>query len=120
MTTAMSYAHGASATPLLGETIGQNLERTVAAHPDREAFVSCQEGLRMTYAQFDAEVDRVARALMAAGLRAGDRVGIWSPNRIEWALVQYATAKAGIVLVNINPAYRTHELQYALKQSGCR
>jgi len=117
---APSYAHGASATPLLGETIGANLERTARRFPDREAFVSRHQGVRMTYAAFDAEVDRVARALMAAGLAAGDRVGIWSPNRVEWAVVQYATARAGIILVNVNPAYRTHELRYALRQSGCR
>jgi fatty-acyl-CoA synthase len=115
-----SYAHGASATPLLGETIGANLERTARRFPDREVIVSRHQGARMTYAVFDAEVDRVARALMAAGLAAGDRVGIWSPNRVEWAIVQYATAKAGIILVNVNPAYRTHELRYALQQSGCR
>jgi len=116
----ISYAHGAHAQPLLGETIGQNLERTAAVHPHREAIVSCHQNRRMTYAEFDAEVDAVARALLAAGMRTGDRIGIWSPNRIEWALVQYATAKVGIVLVNINPAYRTHELVYALQQSGCR
>jgi len=115
-----SYAHGASPVPLLGDTIGGNLERTVARVPDRPAFVSCHQDIRYTYAEFDAEVDRVARGLMAAGLEAGDRVGLWSPNRVEWAVVQYATAKAGIVLVNINPAYRTHELEYALRQSGCR
>ncbi len=115
-----AYAHGVGSRPLLGETIGENLERTVAAHPDREAIVSCHQSVRLTYAELDAEVNRVARALMSAGLEAGDRVGIWSPNRVEWALVQYATAKAGIVLVNINPAYRVHELQYALAQSGCR
>jgi fatty-acyl-CoA synthase len=116
----LSYAHGAHPQPLLGETIGQNLERTAGAHPDRWAIVSCHQEQRLTYAEFDAEVDAVACALLAAGMRTGDRVGIWSPNRIEWALVQYATAKAGIVLVNINPAYRTHELVYALDQSGCR
>jgi fatty-acyl-CoA synthase len=106
--------------PLLGETIGENLQRTVAAHPDREAIVSCQQGIRLSYAELDAQVDELARALMASGLEPGDRVGIWSPNRVEWALAQYATAKAGIILVNINPAYRVHELRYALSQSGCR
>jgi fatty-acyl-CoA synthase len=115
-----SYAHGASATPLLGETIGANLQRTAARVPDRPAIVARHQGVRLTYAELDAEVDRVARALMAAGLGAGDRVGIWSPNRVEWALVQYATARAGVVLVTINPAYRSHELEYALRQSGCR
>jgi len=115
-----SYAHGASAVPLLGETIGANLERTAAEFGDRPAIVSRHQGVRLTYAEFDAEVDRVARALLAAGFETGERIGIWSPNRVEWAVVQYATAKAGLVLVNINPAYRTHELLYALRQSGCR
>jgi fatty-acyl-CoA synthase len=115
-----SYAHGVGSEPLIGETIGDNLERTVARHPDREVVVSFHQSVRMTYAEFDAEVNRLARALMSAGLNVGDRVGIWSPNRVEWTLVQYATAKAGIILVNINPAYRVHELQYALAQSGCR
>ena len=116
----LSYAHGADPRPLLGETIGQNLRRAAAEHAQREAIVSVHQSVRLTYSELDAETDRVARALIAAGLTAGDRVGIWSPNRVEWALVQYATAKAGIVLVNINPAYRTHELAYALRQSGCR
>ncbi len=115
-----SYAHGIGSKPLLGETIGENLERTVAANPDREAIVSCHQSVRLTYVEFDAEVNRLARALMTAGMGIGDRVGLWSPNRVEWALVQYATAKAGIVLVNINPAYRVHELKYAVAQSGCR
>jgi fatty-acyl-CoA synthase len=106
--------------PLLDETIGANLERTVARLGDRPALVSCHQGLRYSYAELDAEVDRVARALIAAGLRKGDRLGIWAPNRAEWALIQYATAKIGVVLVNINPAYRTHELHYALEQSRCR
>ncbi len=118
--TLRSYAHGTATTPLLGDTIGENLRLTVAAHPDREAIVSCHQGIRLTYAQLDAEVDRLACALIGAGMGAGDRLGIWSPNRVEWALVQYATARAGIVLVNVNPAYRVHELQYALSQSGCR
>jgi fatty-acyl-CoA synthase len=116
----LSYAHGVSDTPLLGETIGANLERTAARVPDRLALISRHQGLRLTYAQFNEQVDRVARALLAAGLEPRDRVGIWSPNRAEWALVQYATAKAGVILVNINPAYRTHELAYVLRQSGCR
>jgi fatty-acyl-CoA synthase len=118
--TAPSYAHGTSLVPLLGETIGANLERTAARVPEREAIVARHQGVRLTYAQFDAQVDLVARGLMSLGLEAGERVGIWSPNRVEWALVQYATAKIGAILVNINPAYRTHELQYALTQSGCR
>ncbi|MGH2716865.1 MAG: AMP-binding protein, partial [Thermoleophilaceae bacterium] len=104
----------------MGETIGANLERTAAGFADRPAIVSYHQDVRLSYAQLDAEVDRVGRALLAAGFEVGDRIGIWSPNRVEWALVQYATAKAGVVLVNVNPAYRTHELQYALEQSGCR
>src|SRR5256714_10713331 len=116
----LSYAHGASTTPLLGETIGANLERTVGRVPDAEALVSCHQGIRLTYSELNEQVDRVARALMTAGLEPGDRLGIWSPNCAEWVLVQYATAKAGIILVNVNPAYRTSELEYALNQSGCR
>jgi fatty-acyl-CoA synthase len=116
----LSYAHGAHPEPLLGETIGRNLERTIARVPGAEALVSCRQGARYTYAEFGAAVDRLAGGLLAHGLRRGDRVGVWSPNRAEWALVQYATARVGVILVNINPAYRTSELQYALGQSGCR
>jgi fatty-acyl-CoA synthase len=115
-----SYAHGASDVPLLGETIGANFERTVARVPDAEALVSRHQGLRYTYAELNERVDEVARGLVALGLEPGDRVGIWSPNCVEWVLLQFATAKAGVILVNINPAYRTSELEYALKQSGCR
>jgi fatty-acyl-CoA synthase len=117
---AASTALGSADHPLLEETIGANLERTVRAHGDRTAFVSCHQGVRYTYAEFDAAVDDLAVSLLGLGLEPGDRVGIWSPNHVEWALVQYATAKIGVVLVNVNPAYRTHELTYALQQSGCR
>jgi fatty-acyl-CoA synthase len=116
----LAYTNGVTDTPLLGETIGANLERTAQRFGDREALVSRHQGLRYTYAEFDAEVDRVARGLLALGLEKGERVGIWAPNCAEWALVQYATAKLGVLLVNINPAYRTSELRYVLKQSGCR
>ncbi|MGI8558520.1 MAG: AMP-binding protein [Solirubrobacteraceae bacterium] len=116
----LSYAHGVSVKPLLGETIPGNFERTVARVPDREALVSCHEQVRFTYAELAAAVDRLAGGLIAAGLERGDRVGIWSPNRHEWVLSQYAAAKAGAILVNVNPAYRTHELAYALNHSGCR
>jgi fatty-acyl-CoA synthase len=116
----LSYSHGASATPLLGETIGANLRRVAAAHPDAEVLVDVPTSRRWTYAAFDAETDTLARGLIAAGLAAGDRIGIWAPNCAEWVQLQYATAKAGIILVNINPAYRTHELSYALRQSGVR
>jgi fatty-acyl-CoA synthase len=115
-----SYSHGTSETPLLGDTIGANLEQTVARYSDREALVSRHQGLRYTYAEFNDAVDVVARGLLARGLEAGERIGIWSPNNAEWVLVQYATAKIGAILVNINPAYRTNEVEYALNQSGCR
>ncbi len=122
MTTAarLSYSHGASPQPLLGETIGENLRRIAGAVPGREALVDMPSGRRWTYAQFDADTDTLARGLIAAGIEAGDRVGIWSPNCPEWVLLQYATAKAGVVLVNINPAYRSHEVGYVLRQSGIR
>ena len=116
----LSYSHGASAVPLLGETIGANLRRVAARHPDREAVVDVPTGQRWTYARLDADTDALARGLIVAGIEAGDRVGIWAPNCPEWVLLQYATAKAGIVLVNINPAYRSSELGYALRQSGVR
>jgi fatty-acyl-CoA synthase len=117
---APSYASGVASKPLIGETIGALLERVAAELPDHEALVSRHQGTRLTYAQLDEQADRLARALMASGLDVGDRVGIWAPNCAEWALTQFATAKAGIVLVNINPAYRSTELAYALEQSGCR
>ena len=117
---ALAHAHGVSDTPLLAETIGANLEATVARVPDEQALVSSHQGVRNTYAEFDRTVSLLARGLLGAGFARGDRVGIWSPNCAEWVLVQYATAKAGVILVNINPAYRTSELAYALEQSGCR
>src|ERR1700746_2350919 len=116
----LSYAHGAYPEPLLGETIGHNLDRTIARVPDADALVSCHQGLRYTYAELGDAVERLAGGMLAAGLQKGDRVGVWGPNRAEWALVQYATAKLGVILVNINPAYRTSELEYALGQAGCR
>ncbi len=115
-----SYAHGTSTEPLLAETIGANLERTAARFPDADALVSCHQGTTFTYSQFNAAVDALAGGLLAAGLERGNRVGVWSPNRYEWALVQYATAKLGVILVNINPAYRLNELKYALAHAGCR
>src|SRR3954471_21719376 len=115
-----SYAVGETSPPLLEETIGANLERIVAEHGDREALVEVATGRRWTYAELDAAVDALARGLLALGIEKGDRVGIWAPNCAEWTIVQYATAKVGAVLVNINPAYRTHELAFALNQSGLR
>jgi fatty-acyl-CoA synthase len=115
-----SYAQGESSPALLEETIGDNLARIAAEHGDREALVEIASGRRWTYAELDADVDALARGLLAAGIAKGDRVGIWAPNCAEWTLVQYATAKVGAILVNVNPSYRTHELSYALNQSGLR
>ena len=114
----LSAASGAASVPLLEETIPQNLARTVAAHGGRDALVSVEQGLRYTYTEFATEVDRVARGLMAIGVDKGDRVGIWSTNHAEWVLVQYATARIGAILVTINPAYRSSELEFVLEQSG--
>jgi fatty-acyl-CoA synthase len=114
----LSYASGPSALPLLGETIGENLRRTVDRHGDSEALVVPHQDDRATYRQLWEQISLVARGLLARGVRAGDRVGIWSPNRFEWVVIQYATARIGAILVNINPGYRTSELEYALRQSG--
>ncbi len=113
-----SYVHGVSSVPLLGETIGQNLWRTVQRDGEREALVVRHQGYRATYRELWDQTTRAARGLLAHGVRKGDRVGIWSPNRFEWVVVQYATARIGAILVNINPAYKTAELSYALQQSG--
>jgi fatty-acyl-CoA synthase len=115
-----SYAAGERQPALLDETIGTNFERTVAAHADREALVEVASGRRWTWAELDRDVNALARGLVAAGLGKGDRAGIWAPNCAEWTLVQYAAAKVGVVLVNVNPAYRTHEFAYAVNQSGLR
>jgi fatty-acyl-CoA synthase len=115
-----SYIHGTTTTPLLGETIGENLRRTVERVGDQEALVVRSQGYRATYRELWNETTRLARALMALGIAPGDRVGIWSPNRFEWVVTQYATARMGAILVNINPAYRASELRYALRQSGVR
>jgi fatty-acyl-CoA synthase len=114
----LSYSNGPSGQPLIGETIGANLKRTAAAFGDREALVDVPTGRRWTYAQLNAATDALAGSLIAAGIAAGDRVGIWAPNCPEWVLLQYATAKIGAILVNINPAYRSHELAFVLRQSG--
>jgi fatty-acyl-CoA synthase len=115
-----SYVHGADTRPLLGETVGANFARTVEKFGDRPGLVVRQQGIRWTYAEFGARVDAFAAGLLALGLQPGDRVGIWSPNNAEWVITQFATAKAGLVLVNINPAYRLAELEYALNKVGCR
>lgn len=116
----LSYASGPSDQPLIGLPISQFFDRTVASFGEREAVVSCHQGIRWTYAQLGEKVDQLARAFIAAGFVKGDRVGIWSPNNVEWLCTQYATAKVGIILVTINPAYRTHELAYVLQQAGCK
>ncbi len=116
----LSYDAGPTDTPILEETIGANFERTVAAYPDTLALVDRGQGLRYTYAELNAEVDLIARGLLARGIEKGDRVGIWSPNCAQWIVTQLATAKIGAILVNVNPAYRVHELAYALNQSGMR
>jgi len=113
-----SYLHGTSRTPLLGETIGANLRRTVERFGERDALVVRAQRYRATYRQLWNETTTLARALLASGVQKGDRVGIWSPNRFEWVVTQFATARIGAILVNINPAYKTSELQYALTQSG--
>jgi len=114
-----SYTSGTSDVPLLGLTIGDLFDRTVAQFPDNEALVSRHQGLRYTYRQLRVEVDRCARALIGLGVEKGQRVGIWAPNCAEWTITQFATAKLGAILVNINPSYRLNEVQYALRQSGC-
>ena len=116
--TELSYVHGASDVPLLGEPIFQNLRRTAAHFGDREALVVAHQNHRSTYRELVGECELVARGLLARGVKKGDRVGIWSPNRYEWVVIQYATAAMGAILVNINPAYRTSELEYVLNQSG--
>src|SRR5436190_19891112 len=115
----LSYVHGASDVPLIGAPIGDLFDRVAGQLPDHEALVSCHQGLRYTYGQLRAACDEFARGLLALGIAKGDRVGIWAPNHAEWVIAQFATPKIGAILVNINPAYRTHELEYALRQSGC-
>src|SRR5579863_10211068 len=116
----LSYTSATSGTPLLGDTIGANFDRTAAAFPDRLALVDVPAGLRYSYAELGDEVDALAYALLGTGIAKGDRVGIWSPNRAEWVVTQYATARIGAILVNVNPAYKRSELEYALTRSGIR
>ena len=116
----LSYSHGASPQALLGETIGDNLRRIAVTYPASEALVDVPTGRRWTYAELDADSDTVGVGLLALGINKGDRVGIWAPNCAEWVVLQYATAKIGAILVNINPAYRSHELAYVLRQSGIK
>src|SRR5579872_1179454 len=116
----LSYSSGVAAAPLLGQTIGANFDATVREHGERDALVDRPAGRRWTYAQLKADVDALARGLLGLGIATGDRVGIWAPNCAEWVMTQYATAKIGAILVNINPAYRAYELDYVVRQSGMR
>ena len=115
-----SYAQGASAVPLIGDTIGAHFDKAVERWGDRPALIVTQQKVRWTYAELNARVDAFAAGLLALGLAPGDRVGIWSPNNAEWVIAQFATAKAGLILVNINPSYRTFEVDYALNKVGCK
>lgn len=117
MITNLSYSSGAAKHPLLGETIGENLRNTVAKFPQQEALVCVDQNYRATYTEFFSETEQIAKSLVAIGIKKGDRVGIWAPNRAEWVLLQYATARVGIILVNLNPAYRQNELEFVLNQA---
>lgn len=114
----LSYDHGSTTVPLLAETIGANLRRTAARFGEREALVVRHQNYRASYRELWEQVDLAARALMAGGVRKGDRVGIWAPNRYEWVVTQFATARIGAILVTINPAYKANELEYALHKAG--
>ncbi|XP_034645777.1 medium-chain acyl-CoA ligase ACSF2, mitochondrial [Trachemys scripta elegans] len=115
-----SYIQGPTAIPLLTKTVGQCLEETAHRFPDREALVFCRDGVRKTFAQFIQEVDQAAAGLLAIGLKKGDRLGMWGPNKYEWVLMQFATAQAGIILVSVNPAYQAQELEFVIKKVGCK
>src|SRR5947199_8671374 len=114
-----SYTSGTSDTPLLGLTIGDMFDQTVEKYPDQPALISRQQNSRLTYRELQSQVNQCAKGLLQLGFQKGQRVGIWSPNRAEWCITQFATCKIGVILVSINPAYRLHELEYALTQSGC-
>jgi len=115
----LSYDHGVSDIPLMGKTIGAAFDETAARFPNKTALISIHQGIRWTYGDYKQQVDALATGLIELGLKAGERIGIWSQNNVEWAVTQFATAKAGLILVNINPAYRSSELEYALVKSGC-
>ncbi|XP_008947471.1 PREDICTED: acyl-CoA synthetase family member 2, mitochondrial-like, partial [Merops nubicus] len=115
-----SYVQGASDIPLLNKTVGQCLDETVERFPGRDALVFCHEGVRKTFAQFKEEVDQAAAGLLALGLKKGDRLGMWGPNKYEWVLMQFATAQAGIILVSVNPAYQALELEFVIRKVGCK
>src|SRR5213082_895428 len=114
-----SYTSATSDTPLLGLTIGDMFDQTVEKYPDQPALISRQQNIRLTYRELQAQVNQCAKGMLQLGFQKGQRVGIWAPNRAEWCITQFATSKIGVILVNINPSYGLHELEYALKQSGC-
>src|SRR5438105_9160973 len=116
----LSYLSGASTIPLIGRSIGDSFDESAEKHAEHEALIVCHEERRWSYGQLREAVDRCARGLMVLGIERGDRVGIWAPNRSEWTILQFATAKIGAILVNINPAYRTTELEYVVRHSGLR
>ncbi len=118
--TTLAIDSGATDVPLIEMTIGDLLAQTVAEHGDREALIVTHQDIRLSWTEFGEIVDRVAKGLMAYGIDKGDRVGMWSPNYAEWVFVQFATAKIGAIQVNVNPAYRTSELEYAINQSGMK
>src|SRR5258708_13386833 len=113
-----SYTSGTSDTPLLGLTIGDMFDQTAGTYPDQPALISRHQQIRLTYRELQAQVNQCARALLHLGITKGQRVGIWSPNRAEWCITQFATSKIGAVLVNINPSYRLHEVEHVLNQSA--
>jgi fatty-acyl-CoA synthase len=117
---ALSYVHGSAGPPLVAATIAAFLDDVAAQKGGREALVCVQQGVRWTYAELKAQADAFAAGLLALGLEPGDRLGIWSPNRAEWVAVQFAAAKAGLILVNINPADRVAELEHVLRVAGAR
>lgn len=114
-----SYVHGANETPLIGDTIGNHLDLIAEKYPNRPAVVVRHQNIRLTYNELKNRTDALAEGLLAIGLQPGERIGIWSPNNVEWLLTQFASAKAGLVLVNINPAYRAHELKHVLAKVEC-
>ena len=116
----LSYVHGPTGRPLVGQSIGAFLDQIAATHGDRDALVSFGQKIRWSYAQLKGHADQLAAGLLELGLVPGDRLGIWSPNRAEWAVVQFAAAKAGLILVNINPAYRVFELEHVLRTAACK
>src|SRR6476620_9285308 len=121
----LAYTAGDTDVPLIHETIGDNFERLVARFPYHDGLIEAAavpggEARRWSYTKMNDDVDRLARALLAVGVEKGDRVGIWSPNCAEWTILQYATAKVGAILVNVNPAYRSHELEFVVRQNGMR